>query len=236
MRVLVVGLVTTLLGCHAKLGGAPIDAAPDASLIDAKLCANGRVVYLDFEGAAVLQAPTDATLNHVQWLPAMTATIPPYKVGSATRAAEIQQLTTAITAQLAAFPVTVVTQRPMAGPYVMVIIGGAAADLGYASDYRSATNYDCGDAIKSDVVWVGDKAVAQLIANLAVGGIGITIGLTGTTTPTDCLCSWGNSCMLTATAACTLSTTLTSDAQCPGQVQPQDEPAAFERAFCKPLP
>lgn len=240
-------------GCGAELNqgatdappGTQVDAGPtdDApgtdAAPDAPACANGRVVYLNFDGQALTQAATsDATLNRASWMNKATGTAPPFRQGAGSRATDITTITSGIRAVLAGFPVTVVTTRPAAGPYVMIVFGGAAAAIG--SNFQLAVNeLDCDDSEKSDVIWISDAGGEALnrVINVAVGGIGFGLGLTATTDPNDCMCGWGNGCLPTTAQACTLSMSIARDQGstqlCPAGGASQNELLAFDQAFCQ---
>ena len=95
-RALLVAAVLTM-GCGAELNQGTFDAPPvvrtDAgagdgapaadAAPDAAACANGRVVYLNFDGQTLTQAATsDATLNRASWMTRATGTAAPFRQGS----------------------------------------------------------------------------------------------------------------------------------------------------------
>jgi hypothetical protein len=210
-------------------GGGQGDAAPDAPA-----CFNGRVVYLAFEGVALTQAGTsDATTNQASWIGVSTANVPKYHANDANRMGQIQSITAGVTAHLASFPITVVTQRPTSGPYVMVVFGGTNQDVGSVYTYATS-EHDCGDAVKSDVAWLSDVVPDSKVADYAVGAIAWGLGLNGTSDTGDCMCGWANNCQQTG-SACTLGTSqpTTSNLACAGQANPQNEVAVFQQAFCQ---
>lgn len=251
-RSLILG-VLALVGCNAELGpkpGSSTDApigggggdAPggteDAAITpDAPACSNGRVVYLNFEGQVLTDsALSDSTLNRASWMNIATGTAPPFRAASGTRLQDIQTITNGVRQQLSQFPITVVTTRPASGPYVMIVFGGTAANVG--SSYSLAVNQlDCGDTNRNDVAWIGDggQFSLQQLTNTAVGAIGFGLGLTATTDPNDCMCSWGNACQPT-TGVCTLSSNIARDPQstllCAG-LTTQNEVETFRQAFCQ---
>jgi hypothetical protein len=249
--------VIALTACHAELMGEGTNngAVPDANnggggtdsgavgidaavAPDAAMCSNGRVVYLNFDGQALTAGtPSNATTNRASWMTIANGSAPPYRAQSANRAADITAITTGIRAQLSQFPVTVVTARPAQGPYVMIVFGGTATQVG--SRFGGAVNtLDCGDvATKSDVAWISDSVSPnQKVINFAVGAIGFGLGLTATTDPLDCMCGWDNDCVSNNASACKLSGPINRDPAanqlCPG-VTTQDEPATFNAAFCQ---
>ncbi|MGE0549362.1 MAG: hypothetical protein AB7O24_05190 [Kofleriaceae bacterium] len=212
-------------------------ASPDAGQPESPACFNGRVVYLNFEGQTLTDATTsDATLNQASWMTIAAGTAPKYRANSPSRDADIAAIVDGVRTQLATFPVTVVTTRPASGPYVMIVFGGHATDVG--SRFNGAVNeLDCGDVQNSDVAWISDTVnPTQRVVNYAIGAIGFGLGLTATTNPSDCMCSWDNSCVQPANAACTLSAMIdrdpNADQLCAGATT-QDEVAAFRQAFCQ---
>ncbi len=250
-----VALLLTSLGltaCGASIGGPQAshgddqNTSPDArpsgdgstvTLIDAPItpaCANGRAIYLNFDGATLKRGASDATTDHASWVgvgnPNVTqGTLPKYHANSGTRTADIQTIVDAVKAYVAATPIPVVTQRPAAGPYVMVVFGGEMDAIGVP--YSIAVNdLDCGDTIKSDVAWVSDSTDLAKVPGFAIGGIGYGLGLTATNDANDCMCGWDNQCQQTS-SACTLSAQIASDNRC--ATTTQNETAAFA-AFCTP--
>ncbi len=235
--------------CNASIGGGGGDDAgdPDAGTIDARTitsdapaanaCPNMRRVYLNFEGVALTDALTsDATLNRASWMQIATGTAPPFRQGVADRAQVIADITAGIKAQLAAFPIEVVTQRPSTGLYVMIVFGGVNTQVG--SRFAGAVNeLDCDDSEKNDVAWISDNVGAvQRNVNFAMGAIGFGLGLTATTAPTGCMCGWDNDATCDNTVPCQLSASIQRD---PATRQPcaglttQDEVAAFAQKFCE---
>jgi hypothetical protein len=261
-------LAALLAGCEASLspgngngttdangsgsGSGNIDASMQMQPDAAPACANGRKLFLNFDGVTLSDAASsDATTNTARWLVnTPTATIPPWRNGSGTRATEILQVTDGVKARLGmTSPIEVVTTRPATGPYVMIVLGGANTGNGgtVGTVYSYATSFhDCGDTTKSDVGWVSDmntaavgmNATTTYVADLVVGSVGWGLGLNGTTDGNDCMCAWTTSCTDNANA-CTLSTSIASgvtnpgagETACPNQ-NPQNEVAAFTTGFC----
>ena len=218
-------------GDGAGSGGDGGGGGTDGSAAPA--CANGRTVYLNFEGATLTKAAlSDATLDKVSWIGAATVTVPAFHAASATRTTDISTITSMVQSQLAAFPFTVVTTRPTTGPYVMIVYGGDSATV--KTQFAGAVNaLDCGDMVKSDVGWVQDaQASLQDAADLTIGAIGYGLGLTGTTDVNDCMCGWNVQCAQSA-APCVLNAAATSKADCVGELEPQNENTAFATEFCQ---
>lgn len=215
----------------------PPDAAPPA-------CASGRKLYLHFEGITLTKAAaSDSTQNQVSWMGNTTVTLPAYHAGIGERADQIAAIVAGVDARLAAQPIEIVTQRPAAGPYVMVVFGGSSIAPATASttqvqtQYSYATNeHDCGDVVKNDVAWVADLPPVELVPDLVLAAVGWGLGLNGTNDPNGCLCGWANSCV-DAAGACVLSasiasTTSVGNTTCPN-MNPQNEVVAFSTNYCQ---
>ena len=248
-------LVGLLVGCGAQLttasNNSQVDAssggvdAPNGTHTDASIggvdaptqnaCANGRQVYLAFDGVTLTHAATNSTQNTAAWIGVTTAAVPAFHPNDANRATEIQTIVDGVKSRLAGTPINVVTTRPANGPYVMIVLGGSNSIVG--SNYTYATSdHDCGDTVKNDVGWVSDAPSLSYVPDLIIGTIGWGLGLQGTNDPNDCMCAWANSCS-SASGACTLSasiaTTVSSgNTTCPNQ-NPQNEIAAFSTQFCQ---
>lgn len=212
----------------AGIGPGPTgDAGPTA-------CAR-RTVYLDFDGQALTQGPSDATLNKAQWMNQMNGAAPAYRSMDSNRLVAIQTIVDGVTRQLARFPITVTQTRPSSGNYVMIVYGGNAGQVG--SNFGAAVNQlDCGDTRPNDVAWIADNVTGQRAINATIGAIGFGLGLTATTDTGDCMCSWDNNCQPDNTVPCTLGSPVARDPTarqlCPNTTS-QDEVAAFRTAFCQ---
>lgn len=235
-------LVAALLcsGCQVRisdgLGTNPpeVDADPGGDAMP--VSCTSRSVYLSFEGETLTRGRSDATTNQAEWMQIAQGTAPPYLAASATRSATIQAIVDGVRAQLAQFPITVVTTRPASGSYVMIVFGGRAAAVG--SRFGGAVNrLDCDDSRPNDVAWISDSvAPVQRVVNTALGAIGFGLGLTATSDPTDCMCGWDNACSSDNTVACRLGSPIARDPAanqiCAGATS-QDEVAALRAAFCQ---
>ncbi len=242
------GLVLCCLaaGCGVQLeGGGSSNTTPDGSTspgvdaspgIDAApRCGNGRVVYLNFEGQTLTDGPSDATQNRASWMTIQQGTAPRYRSGAADRDQQIQTIVDGVRAILAPFPIDVVTTRPAAGPYVMIVYGGTTNQVG--SNFIAVNELDCGDLRKSDVAWMADSlSPPQRVINYSVGAIGFGLGLTATNDSLGCMCQWDNDCVQQTAQPCRLSPMINrdqnADQTCPGLIS-QNEVAAFETEFCR---
>jgi hypothetical protein len=253
MRWEIVVACSMLAACEASIGGersAIVNDADNGSSGDdadtvmpgmdapsGPSCMNGRVVYLNFEGQTLNDAAaSDATLNRASWMQINSGTAPKFLANNANRANIIAAITQGVRDGLSQFPVTVVTQRPATGPYVMIVYGGSAQNVG--SNYGMAVNeLDCDDSEKSDVAWISDNYTTTLRhVNTTIGAIGFGLGLTATTDVNDCMCGWANNCNKDHSQPCTLGTNIARDPnatqRCAGTTS-QNEVAAFSKAFCE---
>lgn len=257
MKVLAIAALLAATGCEASLAGDGTNNSTDAngsgsgSDIDAAVqidaapaCANNRRIYLNFGGVTLDADATasDALTNKARWLTNTSAMVPAWRAGSGTRATEIQEVVNGVEQRLAATPIEVVTERPVAGPYVMVVLGGANTNNGgtVGTIYSYATSYhDCGDVTKSDVGWVSNMPgeSTSYVADLVIGAVGWGLGLDGTTDPDGCMCGWASNCT-SAVGACTLSASIASEISS-GSIETacvsgnQNEVAAFTTGFCQ---
>jgi len=264
MRAVIVGTTLLFAACGVQIGGSPTSGpdaggggdalAPDAeSMIDpdmatAPRCANGRVVYLNFEGVTLARGTSNAKINRASWMRDATATIPRWNTGSANLATDIATITAAVrTALTTGFPgpIEVVTQRPLAGEYVMIVYGGDAGDS--SSRYGGAVNeLDCDDSELSDVAWIrdyNDPVPTTAVVNATLGAIGFGLGLTATNDPRDCMCAWANSCQKDQSQVCRYTQGIARDPGqgnggtatqiCTGAPATQDEHATVHAAFCE---
>jgi hypothetical protein len=233
-------------GCGAQVNthasNQTVDASPGSSVnpvIDAPIpadapaptCANGRVVYLNFDGQMLVRGGTsDATTNTAAWLGGTSKTVPAFHpTGLTDRAGTIQTIVDSVKNELSATPIQVVTTRPSAGPYVMIVLGGSPSNVGTNND--ATTDHDCGDLVKSDLGWISDSFDPSVVPDVIMGTIGYGLGLDGTADQTDCMCGWENNCRYTG--ACTLSMSIATSQLFTCQTGTQNEVAAFTTLFCQ---
>jgi hypothetical protein len=252
MRLGAIALVTALLAsaCNVRIEGirnevdaavedAPIDAEvppPPTDALHTQRCAS-RAVYLNFSGQALIKGPSDATTNHANWMNINQGTAPPYLNGNANRDAAINTIVTGVRTALSQFPVSVVTDRPTTGNYMMIVYGGQPGNVG--SQFLGAVNQlDCTDTQPNDVAWISDSAnPPNLVISYTLGAIGFGLGMTATTDPLDCMCGWNNGCQLNPSVPCRLGSPIARDPnvglRCPAGGGTQDEVAAIRKAFCE---
>jgi len=249
MRLGLIALAAALFGgaCSAQIsdGGAssldgadagnPGDPGNDATPLAA---CTSRTVYLNFDGQALTQGPSDATQNIAGWMNKPAGLAPRYLDADPNRLTAIQTIVDGVRAQLSQFPITVATTRPDPGnSYVMIVLGGQRDAVG--SNYTGAVNkLDCGDQRPNDVAWISDGVnPPQHVINNVIGAIGFGLGLTATNDKKDCMCGWANGCLSDNNNPCTLGSPIQRDPNpdqpCIGAAAQQDEVAALHDAFCK---
>jgi hypothetical protein len=224
-------------GAHIAAGGESLtsDAAMTSDAAEVPACSGS--LYLNFEGQTLQRGPSDATTNHARWMQIAQGTAPPYQAGAPDRATAIQAIVDGVRARLDPLAIPVVTTRPAAAPYAMIVLGGTANLVG--SRFGGAVNQlDCGDAVPNDVAWISDGVTpTSQVVNSVIGAIGFGVGLTATTDPMDCMCGWANQCQPNTTAMCTLGSPIVRDPaaqqRCAGAATTQDEVASVHAAFCR---
>jgi hypothetical protein len=253
MRLRAIALVTALLAsaCNVRIAGihnddvdaalddpppADADVPPSTDAMHTQRCAS-RAVYLNFGGQTLTAGPSDAIANQASWMAMGQGTAPPYLNGNANRAAAIDTIVTGVRTALSQFPVSVVTDRPTTGNYMMIVYGGQPGNVG--SRFAGAVNQlDCGDTRPNDVAWVSDSvSPPQLVINYTLGAIGFGLGMTATADSLDCMCGWDNGCQPNTSVTCRLGSPITRDPnanqRCPGATPTQDEVVAVRKAFCE---
>jgi hypothetical protein len=236
------------LGPKGACPAMPRDSGADVQSVDVLIdapsaCASGRKLFLHFDGIALNKAATsDSTQDVVSWMGNTTVNLPAYHAGVGTRVTEIQSIVDGIKTRLTGLPIDIVTVRPSAGPYVMIVFGGSnTTNTGSTSQVETQYSYgwnehDCGDVVTNDVGWVADLPPVDLAPDIAVGVIGWGLGLNGTNNVNGCMCGWANTCQ-NAAGPCVLSssiasTTSTGSTTCPNQ-NPQNEIGAFSTGYCQ---
>jgi hypothetical protein len=210
------------------------DGAPGECIAPAGAPVGGsHVIYLNFEGGTIYPGNDDAT-NNVSSQPNVTTMIPPFLAFDADRDARIAKVVALVTETFAPFDVAIVTTRPAAGPYAMVMFGGSGPDVGVAVTLFGVAPFNCGQ-IPNAVTFVFDTASDPEVAHrVAVTTVLETYAMEPTITRGDCTCVDGTFCDLSPTCGtCTLSHTamLRLRSMCGGDNQVIDEPVRLDVLF-----
>jgi hypothetical protein len=185
------------------------DAPPvaDASLAaDAGYCqgpgGNGSMyrLYLNFEGATLQPSPNgqdDATMNITHRVTAQRV-VPPFIAANPNRATIIAGIVAQVKSTLAFWDIDVVTTRPLAGDYAMVVFGGDSQSIIGQANQTTSFTFDCGADNQRDLALVYDAAFTSLnavgVANITLRIVGTNVGMETVTTQGDCMCSPAASC------------------------------------------
>ncbi len=187
------------IGCAAQ----PTDAdAADSGTADAGETrpdavtdTRTHIVYLNFSGAILEAGPIDdATTNTSALGPAMIPALDGRRIIDGdyqTRSEAIRAIATLVAAEYEPFDVQVVTQRPAAGPFGMVVVGGTNTDLqpdrARCDNIGIASVVDCDDTNRRSVAFAFSacqplgrpaRSVRAALARTIVHESGHTFGLT----------------------------------------------------------
>ena len=138
------------------------------------------VLYLNLEGAVITRKPgvSDAAKDTS---PLCGGTFPGFdhKPYGADRAKVTAQVKAGVAALLASFDITLVTTRPAAAPYEMVVVGGLPTLCGYSAGIGGLAPLDCHNKNRGDVSFVFSDGITQLdmLAIAIAHELGHTFGL-----------------------------------------------------------
>ncbi len=137
-----------------------------------------QVVYLNFEGVTIRYGRSDATQN-TSWIVEGTTTIPAFAGYGSDRAASIRRVVDMVRADFVEYDLEIVTERPTAGAYTMVAIGGKPQLIGESSGVAGIAPLDAGNGNPSDIVFAFSEVVwsDRLIANVISHEFGHSFGL-----------------------------------------------------------
>ncbi len=179
--------LSCLIGCGGGDGadGATADAAPPVDFPPPV----PHQLFLQFEGQTLTPSSSDNALINATVDIDAVRTIPAFDVGAADRDTKIAAVVAAVTEILAPYNVDVVTARPAAGPYDMIVIGGTGTDVGEAAGVPAIFAPDCRAAVSSNVGLVftqlnGSESLAVRI----VGEFGSYHGVPLSNVVGDCMC------------------------------------------------
>ena len=129
-------------------GATAADAAIDAPTMcapkTAPLAPGMHTIYLNFDGVTLMRGTDNASMNMSDLIPD-TITVPAYvATGDASvRQGRIDLIVDYVQRALAPYSVDVVTTRPAAAPYMMMVIGGKPEDFGFPANILSIAGQKC---------------------------------------------------------------------------------------------
>ncbi len=179
-------------GNQAVDAGDRADAAPSCPAPATPLPPGMHKVFLVFQGITVMLGDCDDSKTSCSSLVAQSSTVvPPFLQGAADPASRVAIIKGMVQDALAPFSVDVVTTRPTAGNYRMVVVGGTSA-LVSTPDGATAAKATCDGANMNSIAFVfendddafSDRGYADTIA----GAYGRLAGLVPVTRSGDCMC------------------------------------------------
>lgn len=235
MRIWIV--LALLVACGDEGPGTPGDAPPaeDAPPSDALTMAASRTLFVAFDGGMVMPGNDDATAG-TSTLVTVAATLPPYLQNDPQRATKLDAIVSQLTTILGPYDIDIVTTRPAAAPYHMILFTSAAPSaIGSTSGGSALVTPTCNQSASViGFVFGGgmelprDVAVRNTIAMFGLfGGVPLTV------TAGDCMCLIGTACANVA-APCKIGgagTMVTTGAGSCGFSGTVDEAAIFLARF-----
>lgn len=151
-------------------------------------------IFLNFDGARLKNGyPSDARTNTTVYVRRPGVTVPPWRDGRPERAASVAAITERVRRVLAPYDIDIVTTRPLAGSYDMIMFGGQPADLFGAGTMDLVSDNHCG--APSIISFVTEAATDDdVAASLTVAAIGSAHHIPETTAHGDCLCYQYDEC------------------------------------------
>lgn len=209
-------------------------AAPDASVDGA--AARSTVLFLNFDGAALTRGiPDDPAANVSSLIRPEGATVPPWRDGEPGRTTSVATIAAGVRSVLAPYDIVVVTTRPLAGPYDMILFGGHARDLFGAGPIDVHGGGDC-TFDNPDISFVTESVTDdEVAANLAIGAFAHAHDLPRIASAAHCNCEPAGSCLPYTGDLCVIggAGTMTTGTRCPDATWPAtvDEHALFVERF-----
>jgi hypothetical protein len=181
-------LFVCLAGCSSSSEPSPHNPASGAN-----------VYYLNFEGAALVAGADNPATNTSQLLSG-SVTLPAYLAADPQRSAKIQAIVDEVRATLAPYDISVVVSRPTSGTYDMVVAGGTSQQAGFVAGLPGVAVVDCVGAILRHISLLFDLSTGHDAARQIIGSLGVSHGISASTSATDCMCIADGSCNPLATA------------------------------------
>src|SRR5436190_6164496 len=194
MKALWIGLA--LLAACGDDGGATRIDAPGEPMPDALPAALSHTLYLAFDGGMITPGTEDASTN-TSSIAIMAATLPPYLQGDAQRATKLAAIVSQLQLILSAYNIDIVTARPAAAPYDMIVFTSAMASaIGSTSAGSALTPTACNEfsSVIGFAFGRGGEIPRDIAVRNAIAMFGLAGGIPLTTTANDCMCLIGTSC------------------------------------------
>lgn len=212
-------VAVALLGALGACGDDGTPQQPDAATTidaparrdaaaDAPSMAKCRTVYLNFEAVDLMQGGDDAPTNHSSILVA-AQTVPAWRPTDPDRESLIAQIQMQVSARLGTRGYDIVTTRPAAGGYMMIVFGGESQALTGQAGYSSIAPQRCASGLPNGIAFVFASAIDPMgtlpfqEANSAIAMVGILKSIpTSTGNREDCMCisgtcaGWTGGCLV----------------------------------------
>lgn len=153
-------------------------------------------VYVHFDGITVQQGAEDAQTNTSG---AFEGILAPYRAADPERDTRITATLDALIAITLPFRLDFVTERPEVGRYDMIAIAGSPGEAGMPAGSGGVAAVDCTNSIPNKLVVVfgnafPDSFTPDMMASLAIAGLGFSQGIPSSNVADDCLCWAGIAC------------------------------------------
>ncbi len=192
-------LVAALAACGDDGGGSTIDAGPRADAPPscppqtAPLATGTHELFIAFEGVSITLGDCDDSKTNCSSLVAQgTTEVPAFLMTETNRQTRITAIKGMVQDALAPFSIDVVTTRPTAGDYWMVVAGGTSDAVAGMTGVLLATNPTCESTNRNSVGLVFERAndtTDRAYADTIAGAWGSLVGLVPTTQSGDCMCT-----------------------------------------------
>ena len=190
--------------------GPGTDAAIDGPPGTVTGTALSHTLYINAEGVTLVPGSDDATMNKMSTISSSHAAVK-WLANDAQRTTKIANLVTQVQATLAPYNVSIVSTRPAAGPYDMLVITDSTAQsFGLGAGAGGLLSLSCNTIPSAVAMLFGpsyssftDVQLRNTFASYAIAGFAIQAGLPQSKKDQDCMCYTDNSCG-TLTGACTI--------------------------------
>jgi hypothetical protein len=194
-----------------------------------------HTLYLAYDGGMITPGTEDATLGRSS-IATISATLPPYLQNDPQRATKLAAITSQLMMILAPYAIDVVTTRPAAAPYGMIVFTSAAPTaIGGTGSAGALVPASC-NMISSVIGFEfggGAEIPRDVAVRNAIAMFGVMAGIPFTTKGGDCMCLVGLTCA-NVPAPCTIGfagTPVTTGPGSCGFTGTVDEQALFKGRF-----